>query len=259
MYLFPWTWLLLVSIFFNRAKNFRSVAGMDRLLVCLAVVPITFFLSISPVRTMLPHWSLIGFVALFPLAGALGALVGGESQARAAVAGVRRHGALSCCGGLTLAHARLGIVQFPFKDPLTEMSGWDSLGPELKARGIIGQPKTFVFTDRWYESGQLAFALQRSPGPLLQLRRFARLRPVERSGDWIGWDGILITTRECPREIRQLSLFFEKIELIDEFPMTRGGAPFRTVHVWRCTHQERPFPYRYGEKFYLLPDEDEVE
>ncbi len=259
LYLFPWTWLLLVSILFRSLKNFLSVAGMDRLLVCLAVVPITFFLLVSPVRDMLPHWSLIGFVALFPLAGARWAQWSAQNPRR-----VRRW--LTCgattlvlLGGVTLAHARLGMIQFPFKDPLTEISGWESIGSELKARGLLGQPKTFLFTDRWYDSGQLAFALRNEEIPVLcynagDSHGFAQW---SNPNDWVGWDGILITMRDCPKEIRLMNRFFEKIELIDEFPMTRGRVPFRTVRVWRCTHQERPFPFRYGEKSSLSRDDDE--
>jgi hypothetical protein len=260
MYLFPWTWVLLLSILYNRLKNFRTVAGMDRLLVCLAVVPITFFLVVSPVRTMLPHWSLIGFVALLPLAGARWAEWSVANPGR-----VRRWVAcmvavIVLIAGVIVAHGRLGLVQFPFKDPLTEASGWDSLGPELKARGLIGQPKTFLFTDRWYESGQLAFAVRATKSTPVLCYNFGDAHGFAQwsdPNDWVGWDGILITTRECPREIRLLSLFFEKIELIDEFPMTRGGNPFRTIRVWRCTHQERPFPFRYGDKFCLMPEDDE--
>jgi Dolichyl-phosphate-mannose-protein mannosyltransferase len=259
VYLFPWTWLLCVSILFHRLRNFRTVEGPDRLLVCLAVVPITIFLLISPLRDMLPHWSLIGFVALLPLAGARWAKWSAENPKRVRrwVVGISTAIVLIC--GVTLAHGRFGIVQFSFKDPLTEMSGWDSLGPELKARGLIGQPKTFLFTDRWYESGQLAFAV-RSEAPVLcynfgDSHGFAQWSDPD---DWVGWDGVLITTRDCRREMRILRMFFEKIELIDEFPMTRGGAPFRTVRVWRCTHQERPFPFRYGDTL-DFPDEDEPE
>ena len=48
--------------------------------------------------------------------------------------------------------------------------------------------------------------------------------------------------------MRVVRMYFEKVELIDSFPMTRGDNPFRTVRVWRCTHQQRPFPFRYGDQ-----------
>jgi 4-amino-4-deoxy-L-arabinose transferase-like glycosyltransferase len=247
VYLFPWTWLLLVCLLFQRLRHFRSVAGMDRLLVCLAVVPMAFFLAVSCVRPMLPHWSLLGFVALFPLAGAkcAGWSTTNPAWVRRWVAGIVA--TLLVIAGLTLAQARFGVVNFPFKDPLTEASGWGSVAAELKARGLIGEPKTFLFTDRWYDSGQLAFAV-RNEVPVLcynsgDAHGFAHWSNAD---DWIGWDGLLITTRDCPVEIGSLSGYFEKVEFVAEFPMTRGGTPFRNVRVWRCTRQVRPFPFRYG-------------
>jgi hypothetical protein len=27
--------------------------------------------------------------------------------------------------------------------------------------------------------------------------------------------------------------------------MTRNGKPFRDVRVYRCSHQQKPFPYTY--------------
>src|SRR5262249_4555504 len=112
-YLFPWTWLLLVGLLFQRLRQFRSIAGMDRLLVCLAVVPMAFFLVVSCVRPMLPHWSLLGFVALFPLAGAKCA-----EWSTTNPAWIRRWVAVivaTICvlAGVTLAPARYGLVNFP--------------------------------------------------------------------------------------------------------------------------------------------------
>lgn len=257
VYLFPWTWLLCLSILFKRLKNFRSVADIDRLLACLALVPIMLFLLVSPLRETLPHWSLIGFVALLPLAGVRWAEWSAANPQR-----VRRWvacitGALVLLGSVTVAHGRRGLVEFPFKDPLIEASGWESLGPALKARGLIGQPKTFLFTDRWYDSGQLAFAVHNEVPVLCynigDAHGFAQWSAPD---DWLGWDGILITTRECPKEIRRFRQYFKQVELIDEFPMMRGRTPFRMVRVWRCTHQERPFPFRYGDKFDPLPAKD---
>jgi hypothetical protein len=151
--------------------------------------------------------------------------------------------------GFTLAQCRLGLIHFPFKDPLTEASGWESLGPALKERGLLHQPHTFIFTDRWYDSGQLAFALRDENVTVLcyshgDAHGFAQWHNPD---DWVGWDGLLVTPRTCPKEIETMQCFFEKIELVDEFPMTRGGSAFRPVRVYRCSRQTRPFPFRYGD------------
>ena len=64
--------------------------------------------------------------------------------------------------------------------------------------------------------------------------------------EWVGWDGLLVTPDDDPKTIDDLRGFFDSVELAAEFPMTRGGTPFRTVRVWRCTHQTWPFPFGYG-------------
>jgi 4-amino-4-deoxy-L-arabinose transferase-like glycosyltransferase len=247
VYLFPWTWLLLMGMLLQRLWRWRTIQEIDRLLVCLALVPILFFLAVSFVRPVLPHWSLLGFVILFPFAGAKCAEWSSvnPSRVRRRIAGIAA--AVLLIAGLALVQARFGVVSFPSKDPLIEASGWSSVPAELKARGLIGAPKTFLFTDRWYDSGQLAFAV-RNEVPVLcynsgDAHGFAQW---SNPNDWIGWDGVLITTRDCPEQIRGVREYFEKVELATEFPMTRGGTPFRQVRVWRCTRQERPFPFRYG-------------
>jgi 4-amino-4-deoxy-L-arabinose transferase-like glycosyltransferase len=247
VYLNPATWLLLVCILGGRLWRFRSVVGMDRLLVCLAVVPLAIFLTISTVRPMLPHWSLLGFVALFPLGGVKCAEWSALYPERSRRVVAATAALLLTVMGLVVIQGRLGVFDFPFKDPLTEASGWESVGAELKSRGLVGAPKTFLFTDRWYDSGQLAFAV-RNEAPVLcynvgDAHGFAQWYHPD---DWVGWDAILVTTRDCPKEIRVMRKAFESVELIDEFPMTRGGNPFRTVRIWRCTRQHTPFPFRYG-------------
>jgi hypothetical protein len=116
----------------------------------------------------------------------------------------------------------------------------------LKERGLLGQSKTFLFTDRWYDSGQLAFAL-RNEVPVLCYNNgdsdgFAQWSNPD---DWLGWDGILIATRDDPIQIAKLSPYFENVEFITEFPMMRGNTPFRTIRVWKFTRQTRPFPFQY--------------
>ena len=41
--------------------------------------------------------------------------------------------------------------------------------------------------------------------------------------------------------------YFTRVRKVAEFPMTRGGVPFRTVRVWKCANQKHPFPFTYPE------------
>ncbi len=244
LYLLPWVWYLLASALVSRLRRFRRVEGIERLAVCLALVPLALFTAVLCFRWTLPHWLLVGFIPLYPLAGA-------ELAKWAAVAPqrVRRLMAfmavavLVCAVGV-LAQGRFGMFELPGKDPTTDISGWESVADELTARGFVGRPNTFLFTTQWHDSGQLAFAIrQRSPVLCYSpdgARGFAFWSKPEQ---WVGWDGDLVTTEEDDWEAEMLAPYFAEITKVAEFPMTHGGRPFRHVAVWHCVRQTRPFEF----------------
>jgi 4-amino-4-deoxy-L-arabinose transferase-like glycosyltransferase len=245
-YLFPWVWGLLVWVLGKQLLRFGSVRGADRLLVCLAIVPIGFFGAVSCYQRVLPHWPLFGFALLYPLAGAAWAqwAAGNPEWSR------RRIGAMVATAFaltlLVIAQARFGVIRFPSNDPLTDVSGWESVGAELTSRGLIAEPHTFLFTTSWHQSGQLAFVL-REQVPVLcyngvDARGFAFWSQPD---DWVGWNGLLVATTDCQQDLEVFAKFFRRIEPVAVFPMTRSGTPFRTVWVYRCIEQIHPFPFTY--------------
>ena len=70
-YLFPWMWGALVAVLVvGLRRAFRSDGHpADRFLLCQAVVPLTVFAAVACIRPVLPHWTLVGFLSLFPLLG----------------------------------------------------------------------------------------------------------------------------------------------------------------------------------------------
>jgi 4-amino-4-deoxy-L-arabinose transferase-like glycosyltransferase len=249
LYLLPWVWYALAMPLLSRLRHFRSAEGIDRLIVCLAVVPLSFFIAVSCFRWTLLHWPLVGFIALYPLAGA--------KWAELAVAYPRWSrrcvwfmvGAILVGSAVGLAQACYGMIRFEGRDPLADISGWESVADELDARGLTAKKKVFFFTTKWYDSGQLAFALRDrvpvlcySPG---DARGFAFWSKPE---EWVGWTGFLVTTEEGLWEVEMLKPYFARVVQVGEFPMTRNGRPFRTVRVWRCANQKFPFPFTYPEK-----------
>ena len=247
LYLLPWVWYVLVAALVARVRHFRSVAGIDRLLVCLAVVPLTFFVVVSCFRWTLLHWPLVGFISLYPLAGAKWAewAAAHPRWSRRAVA--LMVAAVLAGAAVGYAQARHGVFRFEGgKDPLADVSGWESVAAELEAREFLAKPQTFVFTTKWYDSGQLAFSL-RGRVPTLcynpgDARGFAFWSTPEQ---WVGWTGYLVTTEDDEWEVEMVRPYFTRVRKVAEFPMTRGGVPFRTVRVWRCVNQKYPFPFTY--------------
>jgi hypothetical protein len=259
LFLLPGIWFALVREAAPRVWRFGRTTGIERLLICLSVVPLTFFLAVSCVRWVLLHWNLIGFVPLYVLAGKTWAEWTVTNPRRA------RFGLRFMTAGLLLLvvgvwlHIHSGLVRIPGKDPTDDIAGWKSVVAELEDRGLLADPARFLITNRWYDSGQLAFAV-RNRRPVvcynsIDARGFAFWSKPE---EWVGESGYFILANNfdderspldptAPAEVEQvlseLRQFFRSVTVAAKFPMTRGGRPWREVRVFRCDVQLRPYPF----------------
>ena len=128
--------------------------------------------------------------------------------------------------GAFLMQARFGLIQFPFRDPCIEISGWDSVGQELQARGLIDRPNTFLFTSHWFDSGQVAFAVRdRMPVTCYRQGDARGFAYWSRPDDWLGKDGLLVDA-DLHDDVAALYLpYFQDFEELPPIQMTRGGPP----------------------------------
>jgi hypothetical protein len=111
-------------------------------------------------------------------------------------------------------------------DPSLDLYGWDQVAVELKRRGLLDSPGTFLFTSSWYTSGQLAFATRAAPVPVLcynqdDARSFAFW---SRPGEWVGRDGILVALNDRSTEPQCYDSWFTRIEPIGSFEVLRAGS-----------------------------------
>src|SRR5262249_13873937 len=65
-YLTPWIWVFLI-IALVRAWRRQPREAADRFLLAQAAVPLATFLAVACRRDVLPHWSLIGWLPVYPL------------------------------------------------------------------------------------------------------------------------------------------------------------------------------------------------
>jgi hypothetical protein len=255
VYLFPWIWISLLLILFGRLRRFRGdLDAADRFLLCQAIVPLALFTLVACTRSVMPHWTLVGFLSLFPMLGKWWqerwrthprfplrlALMAGGMLVAVGLGLSQTHWGLVQKGG----HRRLGLIRVS-RDPTLDLYGWDEVAAELKRRGVLDRPGTFLFTSAWYHSGHLAFALRDERAPVLcysswDARSFAFW---SRSTDWVGHDGILVSLNGHPAEPACYDRWFRRIEPIDSFAVTRAGAPVRQVRLYRCAEQIHPFPF----------------
>ncbi|MDR3637676.1 MAG: glycosyltransferase family 39 protein [Isosphaeraceae bacterium] len=254
VYLCPWIWLRLVSLLVLRGRKLHEDAH-DRFLVCQAAVPLVLFTAVASTREVLPHWTLVGFLSLFPMLGRFWAELW-ESRRPVLVRRLAWMASLPVLVGfLAVFEARTGLLQQgrpggigllrAARDPTVDMIGWDQVADELKRRGLLDQPDTFLFTSMWYHSGHLAFATRGSSTPVLcynpiDARSFAFW---SRPRDWVGENGILVSVNNRMNEPNGYAGWFDRIEPLGAFEVMRGGAPVRRVRLFRCVRQTRPFPF----------------
>ena len=244
-YLLPWIWFSLITVLWRKIGDFRSSCGIERLLVCLAVCPLFLFGAVSVFRNVMPHWPLIGFIPLYPLVGASWAEYAALEPAR-----VRRNiawmsGALFVIAAAFGTQARFGLVTFAGKDPTAEISGWESVAADLDARGILSRPNTFLFTNRWFNSGQLAFAVRnRIPVVCYNATDARGFAFWSRPEEWVGKDGVLIDLDDTVDSSGDYERYFQTVTSVASTSMQRSGRPFRKVRIYLCKNQSRPFQQR---------------
>jgi len=258
-YLFPWLWLFLVAALARRCVGLVRGGGTpaDRFLICQAVLPLSAFLAVACVRPVLPHWSLVGFLPAMPLLGRAWAdrFPEGSPRLRRRVAVLAAVPAIA--GLLGVAHVRAGLFQevgyrlagrVALDGDLTaDQCTWRQVGAELRRRGLVGEPGTFLFTGQWYHSGQLAMAVGGDVPVLCYNAGDARgFAFWSRPAEWVGRDGILVCLGDRSTEPGFFDRWFRRIEPIGEFAAVRAGRPVRKVRLFRCVGQTWPFPYDYA-------------
>ncbi len=212
-YLFPWIWLPLVLILVRGIRGWLTSGNPlvpQRLLLCLAVVPLGLFTAVACFRPVLPHWGLIGLASLFPILGNRwwGLFTKDPGRTRRLLAG----GAVWSCGVLAVAlfqfhtgwfqrgdQGRFGVVDIR-SDPTIDLYGWDQVAGWMRELGLLNDPQTFVFTRYWYQSAHIAYALGGS-GPCSVTTRTTREDSPSGAGPEIGSVGTVFWSRSTSQTI----------------------------------------------------------
>jgi len=132
-------------------------------------------------------------------------------------------------------------------DDSTQCVDWAPLEAALRERGVLGRRDVFLFTDRWYRSGKVDYALKGAM-PVFALdptdpRSFAFFDSTER---WLGKDGILVTAKNNPTAITAAyAPYFARFTPIGDVPVLRGGQPVEWLHLYRGENLLRPYPTPY--------------
>jgi 4-amino-4-deoxy-L-arabinose transferase-like glycosyltransferase len=255
VYLLPWIWIPMLVVLVDGVRRLVRGEATDpeRFLLSQAIPPLVLFTLVASVRPVLPHWTLVGYVSVYPMLGRLVA-----ARLAADPTGVKRR--LAVFASIPIAVAALMAVQYrtgivpldrfaPSRvDPTTDIYGWDELAQAMKRKGLLDLPETFLFTSMWYDSGHLGYATRSSGVPVVcyhptDARSFAFW---SEPADWVGRDGILVAMQDSPIEPACFLRWFERIEPAGDVPIVRGGRVVRTFRIYHCLRQLAPFPFDYN-------------
>lgn len=246
IWLLPWIFLALVMAAWHALRQGRE-AERSWLCLCLALPAVVLF-TVVPLwgRIGLPHWSLPGWLFLYPVLGDYAVrIVAAERLRRLAVASAA---AVVVLGALAAAQAATGYGRvlapglFAAGDPTLDALEWSQLARELRARGLLAS-KTFVITTSWISAGKIATALDDSVPVVVfgnNPRQFAfRYDPAS----LLGRDAVVIGPADSMGGIAGgLRPYFTSIDGLSPVWLGRSGAREIELKLLLAHDLEVPLP-----------------
>ncbi len=230
----------------------KSTTG--RFVLLFGALPVLLITGLGAVRPILPHWPLPGYVALTITAGAL--LSRALARYRWVRSAVATGGAV--VGLLVLVaymHTQFGVLQFERwaargwierkqvrKDATLDVHGWGEIASFMR-RGGMSPDSVFLFSHKWFLSGQICLATQGE----YDVTCFSR--DPRGFGIWsaeqqlVGRDGVCVTTSRYRRDIRlEYGNYFEWIGPPDSVVVHRGGVPGKVIYFRYCRRLLKRYP-----------------
>jgi 4-amino-4-deoxy-L-arabinose transferase-like glycosyltransferase len=245
IYLLPWTMVGLVVAAFSGPRRPIFLALALPAILLFNVLP---FLGASS----LPHWSMSGWIFLFPPLGAL--------LAQATEQGRRWPRILGAASALAMAVIAIGAVALlsnfriyagnaDLNHYLAEATSWTGVRDGLAEKGLLDRPNTFLAATSWLDAAHIAEALRPAAPPVVlgsDPRGFAFLDSPNRH---LGEDAIFVAAPESAAAVRRLATAaFASVEEIGTFTTRKGGVPAYAHEVFLAHDFRTPIAAPYGVK-----------
>ena len=256
-YLTPFIFFHMFYIMFKCSKDalwHRDIRA--KFFFFFGVGPVCFFMGISLVRQILPHWPLAGYIVLvIPLAYMV------TNQWERSKRWRKYYTTIFIVTfslyGLLLAQANYGILHLEklvSYTPITEEDvrgdatldtyGWPELDKYLSAQEFDGG-KPFLFTRKWYMSGEVDLAT-RGEWDVFCFNRFEANAYADwaKGVDLVGRDAIFITTdRHFTDPTKMYKPYFDEISAPEVIEIYRGGFVAKKFLLYRCKNLKQNFTY----------------
>jgi 4-amino-4-deoxy-L-arabinose transferase-like glycosyltransferase len=234
-YVSPWIFLPMLYALWRALERGR----FDRrswFLVCLSLGPILVFTAVAFWSRVLPHWSMPGWLFVFPLLGKE------LAQLEESRPGLLRSCHVAATIALAIAITALGthavtgwMTRLLKVDPLEELLDWTQVKNALVRHGVP-QENLFVAGFRWHTSAKLAYAL----GPAVmvyclcdQPHQFGLDQDIMTVRGQVGV--IAVPIEQLSRQLPEIAGMFQDIEVLPPVPLLRGDVPSKWIALVRGT------------------------
>lgn len=243
LYLLPW---MLVTL---AAAAILARGPAARLLLWLGVLLIVLFNVLAFVQPGgLPHWSMPGWLFLFPLLGRLAAEAAGRRWPMI-LAGISFIALAGLCVSavLFLSNWRIYAGGALLDGPMVEATSWTGVRDGLARKGLLDRPNTFLGAMNWLEGARLAEAL-RPQQPVAVFggdpRGFAFLSDVNSR---LGQDALVVVDPGSAQATTDfLTQHFASVETVGTFETEKGGRPAFSSTVLLAHDFTQPVKVPYG-------------
>lgn len=253
-YLTPMLFVPLVWVAWRSVRlGIFGSSARQRFWFLFGTLPVGLFLAVSFVKSILPHWTLPGYIALtVPLAALIGAHFHRRWVRWLVGASVALEVLLLTVAYLQVQHGILHLEKWAergwirrrdvVKDATLDVHGWEQVAGRLDEHGLSAD-SVFLFTHKWFLGGELCLATAghytvRCFGP--DPRGFG----IWARGDsLVGRDAVCVTTNRYPLDVnRVFGDYFQRIEPLDSIVVRRGGVAAKTVYLHRCRTMLKAYP-----------------
>ena len=244
-YLLPWHWFVLLgSLWVVYRKRMQEVY----FLIPFMVLPIVVFTAIGATRQILPHWPMPGYLtAIYFAAGWINKWKPGFKKTYLYFSALM----MFILAVLISIQATSGFLNLDKKTDLTlDGLGWNKVIKHLEDEKMIQDKSTFLFTDKWFTGGELAWAGENK----YQITVLNSTAPHAFSfwtvpDSLVGKDGIYVSTDRYNDSPELLyNKYFKKIEYVENYTIYRSGQIAKRYYIWNCRNLLKPFAWPYGNR-----------
>ena len=253
--LLPWVFVPLALAAW-RALRAGPADPRRWLCACLALPAIVLF-ALTPAwgQTALPHWSMAGWLLLFPLLG--DGLAGAAARRRWPIIWARVSAILLGMLWTVLASdaatgwvGRAWPATFTKGDPTLESVEWTPLARRVSHLAVLRQPRAFVVAMKWNEAGRIAPAVGEHTPVVVFSDDPRGLGYARGVGPLAGRDALIVVRPEDLGDgLVRIRPCFASVEPLEVVSFGRLGKPELELHLFAghdllpaCSELGQPTP-----------------